>query len=148
MGRIVLALSAIGLALFFRSEASAYPAAAARMPDLVGLLVILMSLLAIGQELLRWRRRAAEGTFELVTPPSPRALKIGTLFIVLIFAYVFAVPRIGYLAATAVFLFLPMAALRPAGLPTICLTVVLVLAVIWAIFVGFLGLPIPFLPGE
>lgn len=148
MGRIVLALSAIGLALFFRSEANAYPVAAARMPDIVGMLVILMSVLTIGQELLRWRRRTAEGTFELVTPPSPRALKIGTLFIILIVAYVLAVPRVGYLAATAVFLFLPMAALRPAGLPTIGLTIVLVLAVIWAVFVGFLGLPIPFLPGE
>lgn len=147
MGRILIALAAVALALLFRFEATSYPAAAAQMPNLVGLVVIFMAVLAVAQELLRWRRESADGSFRIATPPSQKAMTIGAAFIALIIAYAYAVPHVGYLLATAVFLFLPMAALRPASWPVIVLTVGLVLAVIWAVFVGFLGLPIPFLPG-
>ena len=147
MGRILLALSAVGLALLFHAQASAYPAAAARMPNLVGYVVMFMAALTIGQELLRWRQRMRDGTFVLLSPPSAKAVKIGALFIALIVAYVAAVPHVGYLLATTVFLFLPMAALRPVSWPMIALTIALVIGVIWSVFIGFLGLPIPFLPG-
>lgn len=145
MGRILIALAAVALALLFRSEAAAYPAAAAQLPNLVGILVMVLAVLAIGQEVVR-RRRVA-GTAPLVTLPTRRAVTIGGGFIALIVAYVYAVPHVGYLVATVVFLLAPMAALRPASWPVIALTIVVVMGVIWGVFVGFLGLPIPFMPG-
>ena len=43
MGRILVALAAIALVFFFWSEAAAYPRTAARLPNLLGWIVLILA---------------------------------------------------------------------------------------------------------
>jgi hypothetical protein len=146
MGRILVAVTAIAITLFLQGEAEDYPRAAARLPTLLGYLVILLALLAIGQVLLGWRRDRAEGTLSLVSMPAWRDVAIGLAFAGLIVLYAWSIPVLGYLIATPLMLLVPVAALRPVGWKAATTTVVVVTGVIWIVFVWFLNLPIPLHP--
>ena len=147
MGRILVAAAVIALALWMRSEAQGYPRAAERLPSLLGYAVILLAVLAIAQVLLGWRRDRADGAVEPSSPPGARDVAIGAAFVGLLALYAWAIPVVGYLLATPVMLAAPIAALRPVGWAAAAITVVAVTGVIWAVFVWFLNLPVPLLPG-
>ncbi|MBY6153802.1 tripartite tricarboxylate transporter TctB family protein [Vannielia litorea] len=147
MGRILVAMAAIALALFFRYTAQDYPRAAARLPTLLGWAVILLALLAIGGQLMAWRRQSAEGALRLIPAIDTRAITIGVCFAGLSIAYAAAITVVGYLIATPVFLLVSLGALRPIGWSRILITTALVTGVIWAVFIHFLGLPLPLYPG-
>lgn len=146
MGRILVAAAAIAIALFLQGEAEGYPRAAARLPTLLGHLVILLALLAIGQALLGWRRDRAAGRLSLVSVPAWRDVATGLAFVGLILLYAWSIPVLGYLIATPLMLLLPLAALRPVGWGAALATVVVVTGVIWIVFAWFLNLPIPLAP--
>jgi hypothetical protein len=149
MGQIVVALAAIALALFFRSEAAAYPPTAARLPDLLSVVIILLAAAAIAQvawSRLRPRPALAEAETGSDTPTDWRSLALGAGFVALIILYAFSITRIGYLIATPLFLAIPLAVLRPIGLVTAVATIAAVTAVIFGIFVWFLNLSIPLYP--
>lgn len=148
MGRILVAVVAIAIALFLQGEAEGYPRAAARLPTLLGYVVILLALLAIGQALLGWRRARAAGTLPPVAMPAWRDVATGLAFVGLIVLYAWSIPVLGYLIATPLMLLLPLAALRPVGWTAALVTVVVVTGVIWIVFVGFLNLPIPLHPSD
>lgn len=147
MGRIFVATAAIALAVFFRHIAEGYPTAAARLPKLLGLIVILLGAAAIVSQVLRWRRQHAEGVLELLPPINAPALGIGAAFAALSIAYAGSITVLGYLIATPAFLLIAFGALRPIGWRNILLTTAAVTGVIWAVFINFLGLPMPLFPG-
>lgn len=149
MGQIVVALAAIALALFFRSEAAAYPATAAQLPDLLGAVVIILALAAIAKVVVTWlrpRQAMTDGDTETGTPTDSKSLAIGAGFLSLIVLYAFSITRIGYLIATPLFLAIPLAVLRPIGLVTAVAAIASVTAVIFGVFVWFLNLSIPLYP--
>ncbi|SDL51048.1 Tripartite tricarboxylate transporter TctB family protein [Modicisalibacter muralis] len=148
MGRILVAIAAIALAVFFRVEAADYRIAASRLPDVVGAVLILLSVMLIVQVLMSWRKASAQGELTIFPKVEPRAILLGVAFIVLIFAYAWSIQTIGYLVATPVFLLVVLVVLRPIHwLWTIVITATVTL-VIWAIFIYFLKMPILLYPGS
>ena len=146
MGRILTALAAIALVFFFWREASSYPATAARLPDLLGWVLLVFALLAIGQELLRWRRERAAGTLVILPPHDWRNIAVGAGFVGLVVLYAWGIQHAGYLIATPLFLLVPLIVLRPVGWIATLGTVLLVTGSIWGIFIYLLNLPIPLYP--
>lgn len=149
MGQIVIALATIALAAFFWSEAEAYPATAAKLPQLLAGVVIFLAVLAIVQA--SWRRMRPRGvaldeTTGTETPTDWRSLAIGAAFLALVVLYALSITRIGYLIATPLFLAIPLAALRPVGPVAAVSAIVSVTAVIFGVFVWFLNLSIPLYP--
>lgn len=145
-GRIFVALFTIGLVLFMRREASTYPAGAALLPDLLGLVVIMLSILAIvqaGGELMRGAT-SDEQAFTVTLKRSDIAICAG--FIGLILAYALSLNILGYLLATPIFLALPLILLRPIGWKAALLTAIGVTAVTYGVFILFLNLSIPAFP--
>lgn len=155
VGRILVAIAAIGAALYLQAEAAEYPRAARRLPQLLGYGVMLLAALAIVQAVARgWRAqtRGAPGVTPGSDPhPDPglhwRQIGIGVAFTSLIAVYAWAIPIAGYLIATPLMLFLPLAVLRPVGWPAVGVTVAAVTGTIWVIFLWFLNLPMPLYPG-
>ena len=149
MGQIVVALAAIALALFFRNEAASYPPTAARLPELLSVVIVLLAAAAIAQVVwsrLRPRPALAEAETDSDTPTDWRSLALGAGFLTLIILYAFSITRIGYLIATPLFLAIPLAVLRPIGLVAAVSTIAAVTAVIFGVFVWFLNLSIPLYP--
>jgi len=148
MGRIFVAIAAIALALFFRSEATEYRLAASRLPDLIGGVLMLLAVLMIVQTLWSWKKSSADGNLVILPRVEPRSLILGAAFVLLIFAYAWSIQTIGYLIVTPAFLLVVFAALRPVSwLWTIGITVIVTVA-IWAIFIFFLNMPILLYPGS
>ncbi|WMS44672.1 tripartite tricarboxylate transporter TctB family protein [Acuticoccus sp. MNP-M23] len=146
MGRLVVALAAIGLVFFMWGEASAYPATARKLPDLLGWVVMVLAVLAIAQQALQWRKASANGTLGTSDPINWQGVALGAAFVGLIVAYAWSIGIIGYLIATPLFLTIPLVLLRPVGLLTGALTIIAVTAVIYGVFVWFLRLNIPLYP--
>lgn len=149
MGRVLVVACVIGAAIYMWTEAAGYPSAARRLPRLLAVVVGLLGALALVQAVLRLaaeRRAGAPGP--LAARPSGRGLVIGVGFVALIAAYIWSIPRLGYLVATPLMMLLPLAALRPVGWGGIGLAILAVTGTIWAIFIWFLGLPIPLYPGD
>lgn len=144
MGRMLVALAAIGAAALAYVEAAGYPAAARRLPQLLAVVVAILAAVALAQSVVRLRRSAGAAW----TAPDPRRSALGAGFVVLILIYAWLIPTAGYLVATPLMLLVPLVVLRPVGWPVIGLTVVAVTGVIWVIFVWFLGLPVPLFPGS
>ena len=147
MGRTLVAVAAIGAALYMYFTAEGYPGAARRLPELLSILVIVLSVLAIVQAVAEMRQKHAEHGKPLLTMPDFRKVGIGVAFVALVAAYAWSIPIVGYLIATPLMLALPLIALRPVGWPAIGITIVAVTGAIWLIFLWFLNLPIPLFPG-
>ena len=150
MGRVIVALAGIGLVIFMWGEAANYPPTARKLPDLLGWAVLVLAVLAIAQELLQWGRArlAGEGDAEAI-PSSPvdwRGIGLGAGFVALIVAYAWSIEIVGYMVATPLFLALPLIVLHPVRLPVAVLTIAVVTAVIYGVFVWFLRLNIPLFP--
>ncbi|WP_405402140.1 tripartite tricarboxylate transporter TctB family protein [Paracoccus sp. Ld10] len=149
MGQIVVAVAAIALALFCRAEAAAYPVTAGRLPDLLGIVIVVLAVIAIANvawERLRARPAVAQAGPASETPTDWRSLALGAGFLALVILYALSITRIGYLIATPLFLAIPLIVLRPIGLVPAVSTIVAVTAVIFGIFVWFLNLSIPLYP--
>ncbi|PRD40610.1 hypothetical protein C5748_25935 [Phyllobacterium phragmitis] len=146
MGRILVALAAIAAVFFFWSEAANYPRTAARLPNILGWVVLILAILAIVQTLFTWRRQKAEGTLVFIPEIQWRDIAVGGGFSGLIILYAWSIRHVGYLVATPLFLLIPLAVLRPIGWTASILTTLVVTAFIWGVFVYFLKLSIPLYP--
>ena len=146
MGRLVVALAAIGLVFFMWSEAAGYPATARKLPDLLGWVVMVLAVLAVLQQVLIMRKASANGTLGTRDPIDWKNVALGAACVGLIIAYAWSIGVIGYLIATPLFLTIPLVTLRPVGLVPGVITVVAVTAVIYGVFVWFLKLNIPLYP--
>ena len=147
MSRILVALTAIAIAVFFQVEAGGYPRVAARLPTLISYVMIGLSVLAIAQQLLAWRTPTDGADRYAVTVPEWDRVLNGAIFIALTASYAWAITKIGYLIATPEFLLASLLIFRATKVWIILLTSVGVTFAIWVIFVNFLRLPIPLLPG-
>lgn len=147
MSRILVALAAIAIAVFFRNEAAGYPRVAARLPVLISSVMIGLSLLAIIQQLLAWRRSAGGPDRYALPAPGTRRILNGAVFIGLSASYAWAITSLGYLIATPAFLLAALLIFRATKLWIILLTAGGVTLAIWVIFISFLRLPLPLLPG-
>lgn len=148
MGRILVAIAAIALALFFRYEAADYRLAASRLPDVVGGVLILLSAMMIVQVLMTWRRASADGNLTILPSVQTHRILLGVAFVVLIFAYAWSIQFIGYLIATPGFMLIAFATLRPVNWLWIMAIIAIVTVSIWAIFIYFLNMPILLYPGS
>ena len=146
MGRIFVSLAMIGLVLIFWNETANYPATAARLPNLIGWLVVGLAVMAIGEVCLGWRRQSAAGRVELFPEQDWRGIAVGAGFLGLIVLYAFSITIVGYLIATPLFMLIPFAVLRPIGWIAAIVTTAIVTAFIWVVFVYFLNLSIPLYP--
>ncbi|CAN0587124.1 unnamed protein product [Ectocarpus sp. 12 AP-2014] len=147
MSRILVALAAITIAVFFQVEAASYPRVAARLPTLISYFMIGLALIAIAQQVVAWRRLPEDANrFAIEFPEWDRILS-GAIFIALTTSYAWAITTIGYLIATPAFLLSTLLIFRATNLWIILLTSAGVTFAIWVIFVNFLRLPIPLLPG-
>lgn len=148
MGRILAAIAAIALALFFRIEAADYRLAASRLPDLVGGVLILLSVLMVAQVLLSWRKASADGNLTILPRVEVRSIMLGVAFVLLIFVYAWSIQTVGYLISTPAFLLIVFAVLKPINwLWMVGITAVVTVS-IWAIFIYFLHMPILLYPGS
>lgn len=148
MGRIFVAIAAISLAVFFRIEAADYRLAASRLPDVVGGVLIVLSVLMIVQVLMSWRKASAEGSLSILPRVESRSIMLGVAFVLLIFVYAWSIQTIGYLIATPGFLLIALVALKPVNWLWIVAITGIVTASIWAIFIFFLNMPTLLYPGS
>lgn len=146
MGRIFVSLAMIGLVFLFWHEASNYPATAARLPELMGGVVLGLAVMAIGEVLLGWRRQSVAGRLDPFPRQDWRGLALGAGFLGLIVLYAWSITEVGYLIATPLFMLIPFLVLRPIGWIAAIVTTVAVTAFIWIVFVWFLNLSIPLYP--
>lgn len=145
MTRIVVALSAIALAMVFRVEADTYPVAASRLPLLVSWGVIILSVAMILEVAVpRLRDGTAAGL--LLPRIDWRELGRSALFVGLVFAYAWAIEPAGYFIATPLFLILSLAIFRAVGWGVILAVTAGITVATWVVFVNFLNLPIALLP--
>ena len=148
MGRILVAIAAIALALFFRSEAADYRLAASRLPDVVGGVLIVLSVLMIVQVLMSWRKASADGSLSILPRVESRSIMLGVAFVLLVFVYAWSIQTIGYLIATPGFLLIALVALKPVNWLWVVAITAIITASIWAIFIFFLNMPILLYPGS
>ncbi len=146
MGRIFVSLAMIGLVILFWNEASAYPATAARLPALIGWVVLVLAVMAIGEVLFGWRRQSVAGRLDLFPQQNWRGLAVGAGFLGLIVLYAWSITEVGYLIATPLFMLIPFVVLRPIGWIASIVTTAAVTTFIWIVFVWFLNLSIPLYP--
>lgn len=147
-----VALAALVLAFVFGREAVPYPEQAARLPHLLVWVVAGLAVMLALEEFIKWRRarRLAPAT-DKVAPDAqatvhPVEWSALLPFLAGAFAYVFALPYLGYLIATPIFILavlLVTRTLRPMGSVVCAVTMT---GVLWVIFIWLLHLPIPLMP--
>ena len=150
MGRIVVAGLTIGICAYLSSLAGDYPRAARRLPQILALCVMGLAAAGIVQAVVQilGERRHAGDPPPLFTAPPREDVVVGLGFVALVAAYIWAIPHAGYLVATPLMLLVPLAVLRPIGWLGIGITLLAVTGGILLIFIWFLNLPIPLIPGD
>lgn len=143
MGYLVVAVSAIGLAIFFNVTASGYPEVAARLPKLLSYTVIALALLMVAET----ARKVLAGRGRKVVADLDRGqvVTIAT-FSLAIVAYVMVLDLAGYLLATGAFLLGSLLGYRAVSPVRAVAVTIGVVAVIYGLFIYFLRLPIPLAP--
>lgn len=143
MGYVVVAAFVIGFAIYFNITASSYPATAARVPILLTYTVCALALLMVVES----ARKVLAGTSRKIVADLDRRQVIAmVVFSVAIIGYVAVLERVGYLLATGTFLLGSLLVSR--AIPAVWAVAVTagVLAVIYALFIYFLRLPMPLTP--
>ncbi|KPQ27958.1 MULTISPECIES: tripartite tricarboxylate transporter TctB family protein [unclassified Halomonas] len=157
--RLVLGVFAIGLAVTFYVIALGYPNKAANMPLIYSVVVALLGAAMVGQEVvgtLRHRKVSADGATvsstedaaeeTLVNGPESRKPWKAMLIFLLAAVYLYSISILGYLAATVGFMVAALAIIGHVSWRFAAIGIVLLVAVVCAVFIGFLGLPVPLLP--
>lgn len=146
---IILGIASIVLALVFRVQASGLPEVAMRLPVLLIWLVIGLAAMMIIEEILKRRKRgrAAAAAFadedEVLAPVNWSVLGI---FGAAIIAYVALIPIAGYILITPVFISGGLLLGKTLSPPKAVLIGLIATALVWAIFIWALSLPVQLLP--
>lgn len=161
ISRLVLGFFAIGIAATFYITAMGYPAKAANMPLIYSVAVALLGAAMVGQEvfsILRQRQRqlSAEGTAASHTSATEEESASGQamhrkpwkamLIFLLAAFYLYTISITGYLIATVGFMVVALAMIGHVSWRFAAIGIVVLVAVVCAVFIGFLGLPVPLLP--
>ncbi|MEG3079351.1 tripartite tricarboxylate transporter TctB family protein [Halomonas sp. 5021] len=160
ISRLVLGVFAIGLAATFYITALGYPDKAANMPLIYSVVVALLGAAMVGQEIVSTLRRrkmsaggvavsstddASDGT-ALNGQESRRKPWKAMLIFLLAAVYLYSLSILGYLAATVGFMVVALAIIGHVSWRFAAIGIVLLVTVVCAVFIGFLGLPVPLLP--
>ncbi|NAO96975.1 MULTISPECIES: tripartite tricarboxylate transporter TctB family protein [unclassified Halomonas] len=159
ISRLVLGFFAIGIAATFYITAMGYPAKAANMPLIYSVAVALLGAAMVGQEvfsILRQRQLSAEGaaTSHTAAPEEEsvsgqarhrKPWKAMLIFLLAAF-YLYTISITGYLIATVGFMVVALAMIGHVSWRFAAIGIVVLVAVVCAVFIGFLGLPVPLLP--
>lgn len=162
ISRLVLGFFAIGIAATFYITAMGYPAKAANMPLIYSVVVALLGAAMVGQEVFSIRRRrqlSADGAATSTNDASPEEETISgqarhrkpwkaMLAFLLATVYLYSISIVGYLIATVGFMVVALAMIGHVSWRFAAIGIVLLVAVVCAVFIGFLGLPVPLLPPQ
>lgn len=162
ISRLVLGFFAIGIAATFYITAMGYPAKAANMPLIYSVVVALLGAAMVGQEVFsirRHRHMSADGAATSThNPLSEEATVNGQakrrkpwkamLTFLLAAAYLYSISILGYLIATVGFMVVALAMIGHVSWRFAAIGIVLLITVVCAVFIGFLGLPVPLLPPQ
>ena len=138
---ILFATFTIGLGGFFFLSASSMPTSASLFPKLVAVIVLLLSGSMIVQAFAKARNSGTPEHAEEQEQPL-HVVRV-VVYVVLMVAYIFFIPRIGYFIATPLFMLLSYGWLRALGIARAFLLSIAFSVFIYALFVWFLKLPIP-----
>ncbi|CAD5259668.1 MULTISPECIES: tripartite tricarboxylate transporter TctB family protein [Halomonadaceae] len=157
ISRLVLGFFAIGIAATFYITAMGYPAKAANMPLIYSVAVALLGAAMVGQEVFSiLRQLSAEGaaTSNTAAPEEEsvsgqarhrKPWKAMLIFLLAAF-YLYTISITGYLIATVGFMVVALAMIGHVSWRFAAIGIVVLVAVVCAVFIGFLGLPVPLLP--
>lgn len=162
ISRLVLGFFAIGIAVTFYITAMGYPAKAANMPLIYSVVVALLGAAMVGQEVFSGHRRrqmSADGATTTSTDASPQEEAVSgqarrrkpwkaMLTFLLAAVYLYSISIMGYLIATVGFMVVALAMIGHVSWRFAAIGIVLLVAVVCAVFIGFLGLPVPLLPPQ
>lgn len=162
ISRLVLGFFAIGIAATFYITAMGYPAKAANMPLIYSVVVALLGAAMVGQEVFSIRQRrkmSADGAATSTNDASPEEETISgqakhrkpwkaMLAFLLAAVYLYSISIMGYLIATVGFMVVALAMIGHVSWRFAAIGIVLLVAVVCAVFIGFLGLPVPLLPPQ
>ncbi len=137
----LFAVFTVGLGLYFFIKAFSMPSTAAHFPTIIAGLVFLLSASMV-VEALRKVRRGGEAPGTTGTEGKIQFTRVVT-YVVLIAAYIFLIPRIGYFVVTPIFMILTYSYLRALGTFKVLLVSIGFSIFIYFLFVWFLKLPIP-----
>ncbi len=129
------AIAVMALVVLFWHQTYSMPASAAVFPRM---LMVLISLLVLAMMIHAYIRRALAEDMPLMG----NVARLG-LFLLLLVGYVLCVEPVGYFFATPVFVVAGCAVIRAVGLVPAAIIGVGFTAFIYALFVGFLHLPVP-----
>ncbi|WNL40197.1 tripartite tricarboxylate transporter TctB family protein [Halomonas sp. PAMB 3232] len=159
ISRLVLGVFAIGVAAAFFITALGYPAKAANMPLIYSVVVALLGAAMVGQEVLGILRRRQAPIDGAATPGSDAFAEDAVsdevthrkpwkamLVFLLAAVYLYSISIMGYLIATVSFMVLALTMIGHVSWRFAAIGIVLLVAVVCAVFIGFLGLPVSLLP--
>jgi putative tricarboxylic transport membrane protein len=152
---VALGIVSIAFALILRAQTHNLPEDAQRLPVLLIWIVIMLGVLMIVEDLLK--RRAASrakagaasavaGAADVEPPLPPVNLPVLAIFGAAIIGYVALIPLAGYLLVTPLFVVGGLLASRTLGLAKSLLVGLCATALVWAVFIWALNLPVPLFP--
>ncbi|MEH6643649.1 tripartite tricarboxylate transporter TctB family protein [Vreelandella glaciei] len=152
VSRLVLGVFAIGLAATFYIAALGYPDKAANMPLIYSVVVALLGLAMVAQEILptlRHRQVVVEKSSAVADADeqtSRRRPWKAMLIFVLAGLYLYSISVLGYLIATVGFMVIALGIVGHVSWRFAAMGIVALVTVVCAVFISFLGLPVPLLP--
>tara|TARA_R110002012_G_scaffold99470_1_gene237456 strand:- start:7010 stop:7531 length:522 start_codon:yes stop_codon:yes gene_type:complete len=166
ISRLVLGIFAIGIAATFYVTALGYPSKAANMPLIYSVIVALLGAAMVGQEIVSFRHRrqlstdgstpSADNTSSADNASLEETTENGQsthrkpwkamLTFLMAAGYLFSISILGYLIATVLFMVVALTMIGHVSWRFAAIGIVVLVTVVCAVFIGFLGLPVPLLP--
>jgi putative tricarboxylic transport membrane protein len=152
---LILGIASIAFALVFRAQTIDLPEQAQRLPALLIWIVILLGVLMIVEDVAMRRKArrmqsggAAAGALadDEDPPAAPINWAVLAVFATAIAGYVALIPLAGYLLVTPTFLIGGLLVSRTVPLGKAAAIGLAATALVWAVFIWALNLPVPLLP--
>jgi hypothetical protein len=137
---LLFAAGTMGLSLFFVIQSYKLPESAARLPRLLGSLILILSVIMIIQGFLAHQRMVKAGQKEEIPVIN---LKLVYLFLFFIVLYVAGIDFLGYFVATPLFIMGTYIYLKALSLKGILIVTAGFCALVYGLFVKVLHLPVP-----
>ena len=137
---ILFAAGAVALSLLFIIQSSKLPDSAALLPRLLAGLIMALSVVMVCQGIIARRRMVKAGLKEEIPVIN---VKLVTLFLICIVAYVALIDVLGYFIATPIFIIGTYLFLRALSLKSAIVVAAGFCALVYVVFVKALHLPVP-----
>jgi|SRR5690625_2958059 len=131
------------LCIVFFLESLNYPDTAARLPQLLIIIIALLSILMFVQTYFRERRNNKEEKDEIEKVTGKINVKRVVIFVTIIAAYIFLIETMGYFIITPVFIFISLIYLKATNVFVSIVLSIGFTAFVFGLFNMFLNIPIP-----